>query len=54
MEKSKKIDTNENASGERVKNDTWIPNCPVWIFADHDSADNDLKDAFEIDESAED
>lgn len=46
MEEAKKIDFSDRPKD--VKNDTWIPSCPVWIFGNKDSADNDLKKKFEV------
>lgn len=44
MEKTKKVDTTK----EVIVGTTDIPSCPWWIFADKNSADNDLKDKFDI------
>ena len=49
MEKSKKIDlSNRPADQEQTKD--WIggAGCPVWIFGNGESADNDMKEKFEI------
>lgn len=47
MENTKKTNPTKETD-ERVKNDTWGSGCPFWIFGDKDSADNDLKDKFEV------
>lgn len=46
MEEAKKIDISNRPND--VKNDTWIPSCPVWIFGDEKSADTDMKEKFNI------
>lgn len=47
MEKAEKVNSSKTTD-ERIKNDTWTPGCPFWIFGDKDSAKNDLKEKFEI------
>ena len=47
MEKAEKVNPTKGAD-ERVKNGTWTPSCPWWIFGDKDSADKDLKEKFEV------
>ena len=44
MEKPKMIDFSERPKDAKNVN----PSCPVWIFGNEDSADNDLKKKFEI------
>lgn len=46
MEDAKKIDFSERP--KEVKNGIGGAGCPVWIFGNEDSADNDLKKKFEI------
>lgn len=46
MEKAKKIDISSRPKDE--KNDINIPGCPFWFFGNEDSADNDLKENFEV------
>lgn len=46
MEEAKKIDISNRPND--VKNDTWIPSCPVWLFGDETSADMDMKGMFNI------
>lgn len=46
MEDAKKIDI--SGRPKEVKNDTWGGSCPVWIFGNKQSADNDLKENFEV------
>lgn len=49
MEKSKTIDLSNRPKDESVKADnTWGSSCPIWIFGNGDSADNDLKEKFEV------
>lgn len=47
MEKSKKIDVS-NRPTEKGKSGIGGASCPVWIFGDEKSADNDLKEKFNI------
>ena len=44
MEDAKKIDFSERPKDAKNVN----PSCPVWIFGNEDSADNDLKEKFEV------
>lgn len=44
MEETKKT----NTAKEVVVGTADVPGCPWWIFADKNSADNDLKEKFEI------
>lgn len=44
MEKSKKASFSEQPNDER----NVIGGCPWWIFGDENSADNDLKEKFEV------
>ena len=46
MEDAKKLDI--AGRPKEIKNDINIPGCPVWIFGNEDSADNDLKEKFEV------
>ena len=46
MEEAKKIDISGRPKDE--KNDINIPGCPFWFFGNEDSADNDLKEKFEV------
>lgn len=46
MEETKK--TNPEQNNSEVKNDTWGGGCPIWIFGNEESADNDLAQKFEI------
>ena len=46
MEDEKKIDFSERP--KEVKNGIGGAGCPVWIFGNEDSADNDLKKKFEV------
>lgn len=49
MEKAKKTNPNEKSTEQVRNNDDWgSTSCPWWIFADKKSADNDLKEKFEI------
>lgn len=47
MEKAEKVNYVKETD-ERVKNDTWTPSCPFWIFGNEDSAKKDLDDKFEV------
>lgn len=47
MEKTKTANPNEKPN-ERVKNTIGGAHCPIWIFGDEKSADNDLKGKFEV------
>lgn len=47
MEKSEKIDISNRPNDEQVKN-TWGAGCSFWIFGNEKSADNDIKDKFDI------
>lgn len=47
MEKSKKINSTKELD-EKVKNDWGGSGCPFWVFGDKNSADNDLKEKFEV------
>ena len=49
MEKTKKIDLSGRPNEEKNVD----PNCPTWIFANEESADNDLKNKFEIKDEEE-
>lgn len=46
MEDAKKIDFSSRPKDE--KNDINIPGCPFWFFGNEESADNDLKEKFEV------
>ena len=46
MEDAKKIDFSERPS--EVKNGIGGASCGFWFFGNEDSADNDLKEKFEI------
>lgn len=46
MEDAKKIDI--SGRPKEVKNDTWGASCPFWFFGNENSADNDLKEKFEV------
>lgn len=46
MEDEKKIDFSERP--KEVKNGIGGAGCPVWIFGNEDSADNDLQKKFEV------
>lgn len=46
MEESKTINPNQEPT--EVKNDTWGGGCPIWIFGDESSAENDISQKFEI------
>lgn len=49
MEKSKKINTNEKSTEQVKNNGDWGgSSCPIWILGNENSADNDLKEKFEI------
>lgn len=48
MEKAKAIDFSNRPADNEVKNGIGGAGCPVWIFGNEDSADNDLKKKFEI------
>lgn len=46
MEDTKKIDFSNRP--KEVKGDTWGAGCPFWFFGNENSADNDLKEKFEV------
>lgn len=46
MEDTKKIDFSNRP--KEIKNDTYGAGCPFWFFGNEDSADNDLKEKFEV------
>lgn len=50
MEDAKKIDISGRPADEEVKHKdgTNAPGCPFWFFGNEDSADNDLKEKFEV------
>ena len=50
MEDAKKIDISGRPAEEGVKHKdgTNAPGCPFWFFGNEDSADNDLKEKFEV------
>lgn len=48
MEKAKEIDFSNRPTDNEVKNGIGGAHCPVWIFGNEDSADDDLKKKFEI------
>ena len=47
MEDTKKIDISGRPKDQKGYG-IGMPSCPVWIFGNEDSADNDLKKKFEI------
>lgn len=50
MEDAKKIDFSGRPKDEEIKHKdgTNAPGCPIWIFGNEESADNDLKEKFEV------
>lgn len=46
MERAKKIDISERPID--VKNGIGGASCPFWFFGNENSADNDLKEKFEV------
>ena len=46
MEDAKKIDF--SGRPDKVADGTNAPSCPFWFFGNEDSADNDLKEKFEV------
>ena len=46
MEKTKNIDISNRPKDQ--KNDINIPGCPFWFFGNDESANNDMKEKFEI------
>jgi hypothetical protein len=46
MEKSKKTDFSERP----IDKNKVDPSCPWWIFGNEESADNDLKEKFEVED----
>lgn len=51
MEDAKKIDFSDRP--KEVKNGIGGAGCPWWIFGNEDSADNDLKEKFEVVENGQ-
>ena len=48
MEKAKAIDFSNRPADNEVRNGIGGSSCPIWIFGNEDSADNDLKEKFEV------